>query len=199
MRLLLGQAHVGARACHGFQEVENVGGAGARQGGDGVKLLFRLHPKELAGGRHDGFDLCAFGRVHGRAGVQRAHALAHQRWRVGHGAHDALGGEPLGNAVGADAGGHAQVQGLLRVSFCLRGGIFEGLGLDGPHHDAGALQGRARFRLGFDPVVLLQRSARIGPGFDHLDLAGRVALADQPADDGAGHVAAADEGDGGKG
>jgi hypothetical protein len=48
--------------------------------------------------------------THGGAGKQRRHALAHQRRRVGHAAHDALAAQPLRNAVAADAGRHAQVQ-----------------------------------------------------------------------------------------
>ena len=49
---------------------------------------------------------------------------------------------------------------------------------------------------GRDAELLLELVARVGEGLHHFDLRGGQALAHQAADDGAGHVAAADEGDG---
>ena len=88
---------------------------------------------------------------------------------------------------------------MLGVGAGLRGGVAEGLGFDGPHHQRAAGQRGAGGFLGGDAELLLQAFAGLGPGLDDLDAAGVQALVDQAANDGAGHVAAADEGDGGVG
>ena len=62
--------------------------------------------------------------------------------------------QPARNAVRADAGGHAQVQGLARVRARLGRGFLEGLRLDRPHHQSGARQSRAG--------LLLRRQAELG-------------------------------------
>jgi hypothetical protein len=189
------QAHAHARAGHGFEEVENVRRARARQGGDGVAAALALHPQELAGGRHDGFHALALrcgdgGRAYSAlmplptsAGV-----LGMVRTMRSEPSHWAMLSERMPAAT-------LRCSARLACGPWLRGGVLEGLGLDGPDHDARALQRRAGLGLRLDAVVLAQRLARLGPGLDHLDLAGRQALVDQPANDGAGHVAAADEGD----
>ena len=76
-----------------------------------------------------------------------------------------------------------------------RGRFAEGLGLDGPDDQAGAFQRRHRLFADGDLELLGQPGALLGKRLDHLDLAGGQAALEQPADDGAGHVAAADEGD----
>jgi hypothetical protein len=131
----------------------------------------------------------------GRA-IQARHALAHQRRRVGHGAHHALGAQPAGDAVRRNARGHAQVQGVLGERAHRAGGVREGLGLDRPDHHAAARQGRAGLGTGRDAERMRQLGAGFLEGLDDLELVGRRSLLDQAADDGAGHVAAADEGDG---
>jgi hypothetical protein len=78
----------------------------------------------------------------------------------------------------------------------LGGRVPEGLGLDGPDHQAAARFSAAPASAARSMPNCASRRTGLFPGLDHLDLAGGHALADQPADDGAGHVAAADEGDG---
>ena len=73
------------------------------------------------------------------------------------------------------------------------GGLLEHLGLDRPDHQLRRRQGSAGLRQHGHAQVLLQSGGGIGKGFDHGDLRSRQALADQPADDGAGHVAATNE------
>ena len=87
----------------------------------------------------------------------------------------------------------------MGVGLGLCGRVPEGLGLDRPHHDACTLQRRARFGQGVNAVVGAQRRARLRPGLHHIHQAGGMPLLDQPANDGAGHVAASNESDGGKG
>jgi len=191
--LLGAQAHADAGLGHGFQKVKDIGRPGARQGGDGVELRLLLHPQVLAGGADHLFDQGFVAGRDGRAGVERGHALTDQGRGVGHGAHHAVGAQPAADAVGADAGCHRQVQRLQGVGLDRCGRFAEDLGLDGPHHQTGLRQRRAGGGQGGDAKVPLQFGGGLGKGFDHGDVLGLHALADQAADDGAGHVAAADE------
>jgi hypothetical protein len=90
------------------------------------------------------FDALPVCLGHGTAGKQPGMPLADQRRRVGHGAHDALAAQPAGDAVAADASGHAQVQRLLvQKTVCSRDcRILEGLRLDSPDYQAEALAQR---------------------------------------------------------
>ena len=74
-----------------------------------------------------------------------------------------------------------------------RGGLFEGLGFDRPDDQVCAGQKGAGFGLRLQAEIGCQPGASVCPGFDHIDVCGRKPLAEQPADDGAGHIAAADE------
>ena len=190
------QTHVLTGTGHGFQEEEHIGRAGAGQCGHGVQVAFLLHPHELAGGADHGFHLRAAGGIHIGAGEQAGHALAHQGGRVGHGTHDAAGAQPLGDAVGGDAGCHAQVQGMAGVGDGGSGRVLEGLGLDGPDHQFCGLQRSGCGRQRVDTEFGFQRIAGCLERLDHGDAGSGQALGKQAADEGTGHVAAADEGDG---
>ncbi|MPM69329.1 hypothetical protein SDC9_116274 [bioreactor metagenome] len=184
---------------HGCKEQEDVGGAGTRDRGHRVELFLGLHPQELAGGADHLLDQQLFIGGDGRAREQAGDALAHQCGRVGHGTHDAIGSQPRRDAVAGDAGGNAQVHGAVREGACCGRCLFEGLGLDGPDHES-----RLTKRIGgcgqcLDAEVLAQIGASFLPRLHHQNLRRGNALRDQAADDGAGHVAAADEGDGGEG
>ena len=159
-------------------------------------MLFLVHPGQLACAANHGFNQSFAGSIHFGAGKQAGHALAHQCWRIGHGAHDALRARPAGHAFGGDASGHAQVQGIAGEGGDGGGRILEGLGLDGPDHQLGALQRIGCSGQGIDAEVGFQRFACCFKRLDHGDAAGRNTLADQSAHDGAGHIAAADESDG---
>ena len=171
MRLLFAQPHAHARAGHGFEEVENIGWAGAREGRDGVELFslstHRNSPVDAmmastlwrSGCVTAGRAYSALMPLPTRAGV-----LGMVRTTRSEPSHWAMLSERMPAAT-------------LRCSAacvwaCLRGGVLEGLGLDGPDHDARALQGRARLGLRLNAVVLAQRLRASAQGSTHFDLAG---------------------------
>jgi hypothetical protein len=78
----------------------------------------------------------------------------------------------------------------------VRRGFLEGLGFDGPDHQQRASQRSRRVLLCADAELRGQLLARRRKRLHYFDVVGRHALADQPADDGTGHVAAANERDG---
>jgi len=77
----------------------------------------------------------------------------------------------------------------------LPGSFPESLRLDGPDDQAGASQRRIG-RGAYGHLELLRKSGLLfGKRLDHLNLAGGHTAFEQPANDGAGHVAATYEGD----
>ena len=115
---------------------------------------------------------------------------------LGMDAHDALRAQPLRDAVRADAGGHAQVQALPVWGRAWAAASLKVWGLTAQTTRPARASAGPACSCGSDAELGLELVARFGERLHHLDLGGRQALADQAADDGAGHVAAADEGDG---
>ena len=74
------------------------------------------------------------------------------------------------------------------------GRFAEGLGFDGPDDEAGTLQASVGAFADADLELLRQPHPLFGERLDDLNLAGRQAAFDEAANDGTGHVAAADEG-----
>ncbi len=74
-----------------------------------------------------------------------------------------------------------------------RGGVLEELRLDGPHDERGLRERRVGRRDGPDAVRAAQPLALFAEGLDDHDRCAAAPAGDKPADDGAGHVAAADE------
>ncbi len=199
MRLVRRQAELDAGFRHGFDEIENVGGAGPGNGGDRIERVLGLDPQEFARGRQDLLDELASGAVDGFAGVEAGHALAHERGRVRHRSHHALRAEPAGDALGGDAGGDAQVQCVGCEATHGRRRLRESLRLDSPDHDLAACERGPGFGLRGDAEVVFEPRTRLCERLDHLEGLGGHILLDEAADDGAGHVAAPDEADGRQG
>ncbi|MNS97076.1 hypothetical protein D3C72_1313990 [compost metagenome] len=107
-----------------------------------------------------------------------------------------LVGGPLGDGVAADAGRHAQVQGVAGEGCDRSGRILEGLRFDRPDHDLRTGQHAVRRRQRSNAKLLQQHGALGLIGLYHHDAFCGHALADQAADDGTGHITAADEGNG---
>jgi diguanylate cyclase (GGDEF)-like protein len=184
---LLGGLH------HGLHDVEHVRRARAREGRDGVEVVFAVYPERASRGGEQAFGVAAFDRGDRGAGVEAGDALADQCGGVGHGTHDPLGAEGGHQCVAADAGHHAELQRLADVGAGGRCGLLEDLRFHGPDHHVGALQHRpGRFERD-DAEVALQHRTLVGVGFEHEDVGGRFAALEEAADDGAGHVAAAYE------
>ena len=85
------------------------------------------------------------------------------------------------------------MQRVLGMRAGLQCGFVKGLRFDGPDHQRGVGERGVRLRLRVQTKLAGKLVALLGPGFDHLNLSAAHALTKQPADDGAGHVAAADE------
>ena len=85
------------------------------------------------------------------------------------------------------------MQGRTCVRLCLVRSFLKDLRFDRPHDHLGRLQKNTWLRLRADAEFAGQPVARLGEGFDHVQLIDRMALRDKALDDGAGHVAPADE------
>ena len=101
--------------------------------------------------------------------------------------------QPGGDAVAADACRHAQVQGAHRVGGRGQRGCLESLWLHRPYHQGGIGQKCTCLRVGLHAKAGLQLVAGLVKRLHHVNLFRGQALFDQAADDGAGHVASADE------
>ena len=193
MCLLARQSHFRAGRGHGFHEIESVGRAGAGQRCHDIEFFFDIEPEQFAGAGHHLHDLLFLRCGDHWPREQGADAFANQCRRIGHGTHHALCAQPVHDAVAADARCHAQVQGFLCMGSHGQRGLAEGLRLDRPNDHGGLLQKSTGRGLRAHTVAGLQLVPGLGKGLHHLNLARCISLADQAADDGAGHVAAADK------
>ena len=142
---------------------------------------------------------CSAPSADGVAGIQPGDALADQRRRVGHGTDDALAAGGTHDRRAADAGHHAELQGLADEGRAGRGRLGEELRLDRPDRPGRSLASAAP-AAACTPTpnccASLSRCASKG-STTWIDDA-RAAGLQQAADERAGHVAAADEGDAGR-
>ena len=104
--------------------------------------------------------------------------------------------EPLGDAVAADACGHAQVQRLGKQAMDGLGHFLEQLRFDRPDHELCARQAAVGAGHGMHAQGVVQVLAGRLKGLDHMDGRRRDALLAQARDQGGGHVAATNEHDG---
>jgi len=130
-----------------------------------------------------------------RAGADGRGAHADGGGEVGHAAHDGDAGQRLLDLAGANAGRHADDEGLGVDG---AGELLEDLGqdlrLDGQHDDLGALGGLAVAGDDVDAELLGEGggAARVAR---HELRRRRPLLLQQPAHDGAAHAAAANDGE----
>ena len=194
LALLGRQPQLHAAAHQRLDEIEHIGRPGAGNRHQAVDQGFLLQPHALAGRCQQRVDHGAVLGAGAGAGKQPGHALADQRRRVGHGAHQPLGTQPARQGRGRNAGGHTQVQGLSHMPGHRARGFLELLRLHGPDHHVGLGQAGVGCFQHLHAEFLLQARARLGEGLDHADAVRSHALAHQSAENGAGHVAASDEG-----
>ena len=151
-------------------------------------------PKPFARALQDLLNELFVGIIHTCARKQTCNALTHKSGRVGHAAHHAIGAQPTCNAVTSNASSHRQMQRLVSVRGNRCCGLFKNLWLDGPNDHIAVDQLSAGAGDHFDTQFPLKFGRCIGKGFKHADLCRRQPLFEQTAQNGAGHVAAANEG-----
>ncbi len=193
--LVLAQAQSVAGQHHGLEQVEDIGRARARQRGHRVQLRFLVHPQCAAGGRQQLLDGPALAGAHLGPGVQAGDAAADEGRRVGHGPHHTRTAGGLHQGRAAHPGHHAELKCPGHMGGAGGGGRGENLRLHRPDHGVRRRQRRAGGGQRVQAEALRQPGALLVGGFHHQHLRGRLASLQQPADQGAGHVAAADEGD----
>ena len=174
-------------------EIEHIGRAGARQRRNRVELVLGIDPQEIAGAAHDLLHLLAVVGLNAGPGKKGRDAPADERRCVGHGPHDPVGTEPARDALAGNARSNAQVQRTTCVGLRLARRLLEGLRLDRPHDHFGMVQERASLGLRVDVELAGQLGTGLGKRLYNGDVVGGVSLPDQALDDGAGHVASADE------
>jgi hypothetical protein len=87
-------------------------GPSPRQRRHRIQVFFARHPQALAGGGQQRLHFIPFRRRNLGPRVQPGNALADQRRRVGHGPHHPRAAAGLHDGWAADAGHHAELQGL---------------------------------------------------------------------------------------
>jgi hypothetical protein len=199
-RLRAAQTEFFASARHGFGQVKRIRRARSRHCGDRVEQVFTLHPHPPTRRGQQGIGQGAIGLAGLRAGEQPGDALTDERRGVGHGAHHALrAGLPL-DGTAAHPGHDADVQRVAQMRSAVGRGLRELLRLHRPNHGLRIAQGGVgRFQNLHTGKTLLQPSALFGEGLDHAQAGGLRPRGQQPADQGAAHIAAADEGGDGQG
>jgi hypothetical protein len=190
------EAQFGGALFQRRHEMEHVARPAAGHRGNGVDHRFAGGPDPLAHGGEQRVHPLSFRRAASRRGVQAGHAQAHLGRRVRHGAHDArVAAQPIRQRRELHPRRDADHGGVRRqVQPDLPAGLAQDLRLGGQH----AQRGIAQFGAGGCAAVQPASGQGVTGGrigLDHQKVGQRPALAEQAVDEGAGHVAAADEND----
>ena len=188
------EAEFGSSLLQGFDEQEDIGRAAAGNGGHAVDPGFIVDPHRGAHRLQDAVSRSALFGGYFRQGAQAGNAGADQGRRVGHAADDgAMAAQPARQRSHVEAGGDADDQCVAELVDERCDGFLHLLRLDGEDQDVRRRGGGIGAGVAGDAVAGSQLGTCVRTEVDHVDVAGREALLHHAADQGVGHVAAAEE------